>query len=72
MPTLERLDGVFVLDLGDTENRFHPDWLTEVTARLDQVERADGDKALVTAATGKFWSNGLDLDWLGQNTDKYP
>lgn len=72
MPTLERLDDVFVLDLGATENRFHPDWLAEVTASLDRVERADGDKALVTAATGKFWSNGLDLDWLGQNPEKYP
>jgi enoyl-CoA hydratase/carnithine racemase len=72
MPTLERRDDVFVLDLGATENRFHPDWLAEVTTLLDEVERADGDKALVTAATGKFWSNGLDLDWLGQNPDKYP
>lgn len=72
MPTLERLDDVFVLDLGDTENRFHPDWLTEMSARLDEVAEADGDKALVTTATGKFWSNGLDLDWLGQNPDKYP
>ncbi|MEU8873985.1 hypothetical protein AB0D24_23020 [Streptomyces javensis] len=27
MPTLDRQDNVFVLDLGDGENRFHPDWL---------------------------------------------
>ncbi|GAA2702898.1 enoyl-CoA hydratase-related protein [Actinoplanes palleronii] len=65
MPTLERHDDVFVLDLGDTENRFHPDWLTAVGAALDEVEKADGAKALVTTATGKFFSNGLDLDWLG-------
>jgi enoyl-CoA hydratase/carnithine racemase len=71
MPTLERLDDVFVLNLGDTENRFHPDWLTEVTTLLDEVEKAGGDRALVTAASGKFWSNGLDLDWLGQNQEKY-
>ncbi|NEK87494.1 enoyl-CoA hydratase/isomerase family protein, partial [Blastococcus saxobsidens] len=31
---------------------------------LDEVERADGPRALVTTATGKFFSNGLDLDWL--------
>jgi enoyl-CoA hydratase/carnithine racemase len=71
MPTLERRDDVFVLDLGDTENRFHPDWLAEVTSRLDEVEKAGGDRALVTTATGKFWSNGLDLDWLGRNQDRY-
>ncbi|MFC9427415.1 enoyl-CoA hydratase-related protein [Streptomyces sp. NPDC056987] len=64
MPSLDRQDNVFVLDLGDGENRFHPDWLTTVGAALDEVEQAEGPRALVTAATGKFYSNGLDLDWL--------
>ncbi|MBJ7452040.1 MAG: enoyl-CoA hydratase/isomerase family protein, partial [Blastococcus sp.] len=64
MPTLDRSGDVFVLDLGDTENRFHPDWLTAVNASLDEVEQAEGPRALVTTATGKFFSNGLDLDWL--------
>ncbi|GAA4601962.1 enoyl-CoA hydratase/carnithine racemase [Actinoplanes octamycinicus] len=71
MPTLDRQDDVFVLDLGDTENRFHPDWLIAVGAALDEVEKADGPKALVTTATGKFFSNGLDLEWLGANGDKF-
>ncbi|TVT20763.1 enoyl-CoA hydratase/isomerase family protein [Amycolatopsis rhizosphaerae] len=70
MPTLERHDEVFVLDLGDTENRFHPDWLAEVDGLLDEVERAEGPRALVTAATGKFFSNGLDLDWLSTHGDR--
>ncbi|WAL68879.1 enoyl-CoA hydratase-related protein [Amycolatopsis cynarae] len=70
MPTLERHDEVFVLDLGDTENRFHPDWLAEVGGLLDEVERAEGPRALVTAATGKFFSNGLDLDWLSAHGDR--
>jgi len=52
MPTLERVDEVFVLDIGDTENRFDPDWLAAVGAALDEVERTDGPRALVTAATG--------------------
>jgi len=64
MPTLERTESVFVLDLGDGENRFHPDWVAAVSAALDEVEKAEGPRALVTAATGKFYSNGLDLDWL--------
>ncbi|MEV4616912.1 enoyl-CoA hydratase-related protein [Kitasatospora sp. NPDC049258] len=70
MPTLDRQGEVFVLDLGDTENRFHPDWLTAVGALLDEVEKAPGPRALVTTATGKFFSNGLDLDWLFANTDR--
>jgi Delta3-Delta2-enoyl-CoA isomerase len=64
VPTLERHGDVFVLDIGDTENRFHPDWLASVGAALEEVEKAEGPRALVTAATGKFFSNGLDLDWL--------
>jgi enoyl-CoA hydratase/carnithine racemase len=71
MPTLDRQDDVYVLDLGDTENRFHPDWIMSVHAALDEVERAEGPRALVTAATGKFFSNGLDLDWLVAHADQH-
>ena len=71
MAKLSRTDAVFVLDLGDTENRFHPDLLAEVSTALDEVEAAPGPKALVTTATGKFWSNGLDLDWVGANQDRF-
>jgi enoyl-CoA hydratase/carnithine racemase len=67
MPVLDRQDQVFVLDLGDGENRFHPDWLASVGGALDEVAKADGPRALVTTATGKFYSNGLDLDWLLAN-----
>ena len=70
MPTLERHDDVFVLDLGDGENRLHPDWIADVSGALDEVEKADGPRALVTAASGKFFSNGLDLEWLGANADR--
>jgi enoyl-CoA hydratase/carnithine racemase len=64
LATLEREGAVFVLDLGDTENRFNADSLAELAARLDEVEGAEGPKALVVKATGKYWSNGLDLDWM--------
>jgi enoyl-CoA hydratase/carnithine racemase len=64
VPRLTREDDVFVLDLGDGENRFTLDWLTAVEAALDEVVAAEGARALVTAASGRFWSNGLDLDWL--------
>lgn len=71
MPTLTRTDDVFVLNLGDTENRFQPDWLAEVDLHLAEVEAAQGPRALVTTATGKFFSNGLDLDWLGRHSDQF-
>jgi len=71
VPTLDRDGEVFVLNLGDTENRFHPDWLAEAQEHLNTVESADGPRALVTTASGKFFSNGLDLEWLGQNTGDF-
>jgi Delta3-Delta2-enoyl-CoA isomerase len=71
MPTLDRHDAVFVLDLGDGENRFHPDWIAQVNELLDEVEKGDDPRALVTAATGKIWSNGLDLEWLFEHPERY-
>ncbi|MEV0252071.1 enoyl-CoA hydratase-related protein [Nocardia sp. NPDC050712] len=75
MPYLEREGDVFVLYLGiegqtDNENRFHPDWIDQVHGLLDEVEASEGPAALVTTATGKFFSNGLDTDWLFGNLDR--
>jgi len=75
MPYLERDGDVFVLFLGnegqtDSENRLHPDWLDEVHTLLDEVAASAGKAALVTTATGKFYSNGLDTDWLFGNVDR--
>lgn len=65
MPKLERDGELFVLHLDpDDENRFHPDWLTAVESALAEAEAADGPRALVTIGSGKFWSTGLDLDWI--------
>jgi Delta3-Delta2-enoyl-CoA isomerase len=70
VPTLEHRDAIFILDIGDTENRFHPDWIASFSERLDEVEKADGPRALVITATGKFFSNGLDLEWLATHLDQ--
>jgi enoyl-CoA hydratase/carnithine racemase len=70
MPSLNRDGDAFVLDLGDDENRFNPSWMTAVSDLIDEAVAAPAPRALVTSATGKFWSNGLDLDWLGQNQDR--
>jgi enoyl-CoA hydratase/carnithine racemase len=64
MPELTRDGDVFVLDLGDGENRFNPGWVGAVMAALGEVEAAEGPRALVTTARGKIWSNGLDLEWM--------
>ncbi|MGV9268647.1 enoyl-CoA hydratase-related protein [Kitasatospora sp. NPDC003701] len=72
MPKLERDGEVFVLQLDpDDENLFHPDRLAVLEAALDEVEGAQGPRALVTVGSGKFWSNGLDLAWLLDHGDQY-
>jgi len=69
MTALDRNGAVFVLTLGDDENRFHPDRLTAINAALDEIEAAEGAKAVVTTGAGKFYSNGLDLDFMAANPD---
>jgi enoyl-CoA hydratase/carnithine racemase len=67
MANLDRRGAVFVLTLGNDENRFHPDRLAVINAALDEVEASEGPKAVVTTGVGKFYSNGLDLDFMSAN-----
>ncbi|WP_239310153.1 MULTISPECIES: enoyl-CoA hydratase-related protein [unclassified Frankia] len=67
MADLTRDGEVFVLDLGDGENRFNPGSIGELNQLLDEVVAAPGPKALVTSARGRIWSNGLDLAWMVGN-----
>ncbi|UUW88812.1 enoyl-CoA hydratase-related protein [Pimelobacter simplex] len=68
MTSLTQHDGVHVLRLGTTENRFTADLLTTIEEALDHVVAAPAP--LVTVAEGKFFSNGLDLDWVLANPDE--
>ena len=61
---LERDGEVFVLRMKVGENRFNADFLADLDNALAEVEASEGPAALVTTGEGKFYSNGLDLDWL--------
>ena len=67
--SLSITDEIAHLDLGADENRFSPDFLDHADAILDEVVASDAH-ALVTTASGKFYSNGLDLDWLLAHGDQ--
>jgi enoyl-CoA hydratase/carnithine racemase len=41
-----------------------------VSAALDEVAGAQGPRSVVTTATGRFWSNGLDLDWMSGHAEQ--
>ncbi len=63
--TLEQHGQVSVLTLDNGENRWTTTMVREIDKALDEVETTEGPHALVTASSDpKFFSNGLDLDWI--------
>lgn len=70
MPELTQQDAVHVLDLGGDENRFSLEWLKNTHALLDTLAEGTEPAVLVTTGTGKFYSNGLDLEWLLAHGDQ--
>ena len=65
MIELEREGEVFVLTMDDGENRWNTSFTRAFAEALDEVEASEGPAALVTCSSSeKFFSNGLDLEWL--------
>ena len=64
MIDLTRQGDAYVLRMDAAENRFRADLLRALGDALDEIEKAGSPAALVTTGTGKFYSNGLDLDWM--------
>ncbi len=65
MIDLEVRGNVRILRMDDGENRFNRTSVDAIHAALDEVGAVDGAVALVTVGAGKFFSNGLDLEWMG-------
>lgn len=65
MIDLTRQGNIFLLTMNDGENRWNTTFVRAFAKALDEVEGSEGPAALVTAsADEKFFSNGLDLQWL--------
>lgn len=72
MINLTKEGEVFVLTMDDNENRWNTTFVREFAQALDEVEGSTGPAALVTSSTSaKFFSNGLDLDWLGSGDEEH-
>jgi enoyl-CoA hydratase/carnithine racemase len=66
MTDLRRDGNVFVVTMQAGENRFNRSFVDALTGALDTVETSAGAAALVTTGgQEKFYSTGLDFDWLG-------
>jgi len=57
-------DDVVVLTMNAEENRFNGPMLEAFKEALDNVEASDTAAAVVLTGTGKFFSNGLDLEGM--------
>ena len=70
MPTLSQDGALWTLHLGDDENRFTPAFLDEADGFLADLASSSEPAALVTTGGGRFYSNGLDLEWLGAHPQR--
>jgi enoyl-CoA hydratase/carnithine racemase len=70
MIDITRTDDVLVLHMVAEENRFNPTMLDAFDRSLSEVEGTDGPAAVVLTGQGKFFSNGLDLEWMMANAEQ--
>lgn len=70
MIEVDRQGDVFVLRMVAGENRINPTLLDSFTKALDEVEASEGPAAVVLTGDGKFFSNGLDLEWMMANAEE--
>ena len=72
MIDLQKKDSIYLLTMDAGENKWNTAFTREFAKAIDQIEKDDGPGALVTTASdSKFFSNGLDLDWI-QSPKDYP
>lgn len=59
---------VFLLELlGAGDHRFTAASFSEIMGHLETVNNSEDAGALVTTNEGKFFCNGLDLEWVNEN-----
>ncbi len=69
---LKKDENIYTLTMDAGENRWNTTFVRELAAALDEVEGSEGPAALITtSASEKFFSNGLDLDWV-QDPEAHP
>ena len=72
MIKLEKKESTYFLIMDSEENRWNTTFVREIARALDEIENDEGPGALITSSTNpKFFSNGLDLDWM-QAPENYP
>ncbi len=72
MIKLEKIESIYFLTMDAEENRWNTRFVRGIAEALDEIENDEGPGALITSsANPKFFSNGLDLDWI-QSPESHP
>ncbi len=66
---LTRDGPVFVLRMTDGENRLNRSFVEGFSRALDEADAYEGEAALVTTGTDRFYSTGLDLEWIASGAE---
>ncbi|BFZ19750.1 hypothetical protein BsWGS_22789 [Bradybaena similaris] len=61
---------VAIIVINRGENRLNLEFVQTLDALLDDVERNETCKGLITTGTGKFYGNGLDLEWMASLSEQ--
>lgn len=65
MIDLKKDGEVFIITMQDGENRWNTTFVREFAGALDEIEASEGPAAALTISSdSKFFSNGLDLEWI--------
>ena len=72
MIELQKKKSIYFLTMDAGENRWNTTFVKEFSKALDEIEKDEGPGALITSSKDpKFFSNGLDLEWM-QAPEKHP
>lgn len=71
MIELEYRGEVCVLHLGSDENRLNRASVDGINQALDELTAIEGNVSLVVTGDGRFFSNGLDLEWLQTGAEEF-
>ncbi len=69
--SVQHTGSVAVLTWNEGENRVNLDSLARINEILDELETIEGPLSMVLTGSGKFFSNGLDLERFGSNPAEF-
>lgn len=65
--TWEKSDTIALLSMTNGENRQNLDFAEQMNRILEEIKADEGVTALIlTSADPKYWSLGVDVEWIGQ------